>query len=275
MEKSKLRSSRDYRELPEIDAVNPPVELISTLKKSKIAAFFDYDGTLTPIIENPYQAFLSQEMREVLANLAKKILVAIVSGRDKNNLYELINLPDIFYIGNHGFDIKAPENNLSMEIGKDYAIFLQNFLQTINLELQSIPGALIEPKKYSVAIHYRNLKEEDKQKVIEVTQKIITESPKLKLGLGKQVLEALPNIDWDKGKAILWLIKKLNLDHDNIIMLYFGDDLTDENAFQVLPESSVGILVGHHSQKTYADYRIKTPEQVKNFLKKLMQELFN
>lgn len=272
MEKSKSRVSRDYHELPEIDAANPPVELILKLKKSKIAAFFDYDGTLTPIVKNPYQAFLSQEMREVLANLTKKILVAIVSGRDKNNLYELINLPDIFYIGNHGFDIKAPEGNpLSMEIGQDYCIFLQDFLQKISVELQSIPGVLIEPKKYSVAIHYRNLREEDKQKVIEGTQKIIAESPKLKLGFGKQVLEALPNIDWDKGKAILWLITKLNLEHDNVLMLYFGDDLTDENAFRVLPESSVGILVGHHSQKTYADYRIKTPEQVK----KLMQKLFN
>lgn len=53
------------------------------------------------------------------------------------------------------------------------------------------------------------------------------------------VFEYKPKIDWNKGKALVWLLKELGLDnHDDVFTIYIGDDTTDEDAFEVLQETS-------------------------------------
>ena len=110
-------------------------------------------------------------------------------------------------------------------------------------------------------------------KVIQLTEKIIRHYPKLKIGGGKKVLEIRPNIDWGKGNAVDWISDKLNLNQPTVFRIYLGDDITDEDAFRMMPEQGVGILVGHHSQETYADYRLTDPNQVLTFIKKLIETL--
>ena len=48
------------------------------------------------------------------------------------------------------------------------------------------------------------------------------------------VFEIQPKLDWDKGKAVLYLLEALDLDGDNVVPFYFGDDITDEHAFEAL-----------------------------------------
>ena len=76
-------------------------------------------------------------------------------------------------------------------------------------------------------------------------------------------------IDWDKGKAVEFLLQSLGLsDSDNVIPIYIGDDRTDEDAFKVLRERNCGygILVSQLPKETEALYSLRDPSEVKLFV---------
>ena len=69
----------------------------------------------------------------------------------------------------------------------------------------------------------------------QVVEEILADHPdELKVTPGKMVYEIQPNIDWDKGKAVLYLLEALDLDRDDVVPMYLGDDITDEHAFEAL-----------------------------------------
>jgi trehalose-phosphatase len=90
---------------------------------------------------------------------------------------------------------------------------------------------------------------------------------------GKKVYELLPDIDWNKGKAVLWLLDTLGLESRNVLPIYIGDDRTDEDAFRALEERGVAILVSEHPQVTAANYWLNNPEEVERFLAELIARL--
>jgi trehalose-phosphatase len=90
---------------------------------------------------------------------------------------------------------------------------------------------------------------------------------------GKKVYELLPDIDWDKGKAVLWLLENLGLDCANGRPIYVGDDRTDEDAFRALGQRGVGILVSEQPRPTAASYSLKDPAEVGRFLRELVATL--
>jgi alpha,alpha-trehalase len=90
---------------------------------------------------------------------------------------------------------------------------------------------------------------------------------------GKKVYELLPDIDWNKGKAVVWLLETLGLEPGNIRPIYIGDDRTDEDAFRVLKQRGIGILVSEQSQSTAARYSLRDPAEVERFLRALTATL--
>ncbi len=236
----------------------------------KPAVFLDYDGCLTPIVKNPEDAVLSPEMREVLHQLAEVCRVAVVSGRDRANVANLVKLDNVYFAGSHGFDITGPDN-LKTEPGGAAAALpaLDEAEKTLLERLQKVPGALVERKKYAIAVHYRNVAEDQVAFVKQTVDNVIGQHSALKIGLGKKVFELKPNLDWHKGKAVLWLLQELKLDRPDIIPVYIGDDITDEDAFVSLRDRGITILVGEHDEQTAAQYRLESVEEVKDFLKEL------
>src|SRR6266571_596282 len=75
----------------------------------RVAVFLDYDGTLTPIASQPEDAWLADSMRQTLRELAARApVVAILSGRDLDDVRRRVNIDAIVYAGSHGFDIAGP-----------------------------------------------------------------------------------------------------------------------------------------------------------------------
>ncbi len=87
---------------------------------------------------------------------------------------------------------------------------------------------------------------------------------------GKKVFELQPNIEWDKGKAVMWLLEALGLEGETVRPIYIGDDRTDEDAFRALEQHGIGILVSGQSQPTAARYSLKNPSEVERFLRELI-----
>jgi trehalose 6-phosphate phosphatase len=99
---------------------------------------------------------------------------------------------------------------------------------------------------------------------------VLARHPDLRKGYGKKVFELQPRLDWHKGKAVLWLLRVLELDGPEVLPLYIGDDLTDEDAFRALGDRGLSIIVEEGSRPTAASYVLKHPEEVRSFLRHLI-----
>jgi trehalose 6-phosphate phosphatase len=238
------------------------------------AVFLDYDGTLTPIVDRPEDAVISAGMREAVRGLAARCPVCVVSGRDRPVVQQLMGVDDLIVAGSHGFDIWSPAGGeLHREEGEDFRELLEDVEARLQHELGPIEGAFVEPKKSSVAAHYRLVSEDERPRVGQVVEEILADHPgELKVTPGKMVYEVQPNIDWDKGKAVLYLLGALDLDRDDVAPVYLGDDITDEHAFEALSGKGIGVFVGRADdpetagRTTSADYALRTFEEVERFM---------
>ncbi|CAI9753152.1 unnamed protein product [Fraxinus pennsylvanica] len=83
-------------------------EITNASKGKQIVMFLDYDGTLSPIVDDPDRAFMSDAMRATVRKLARYFPTAIVSGRCRDKVYSFVRLAELYYAGSHGMDIKGP-----------------------------------------------------------------------------------------------------------------------------------------------------------------------
>ena len=239
------------------------------------AVFTDYDGVLTPIVERPEDAVISDSMREVLRDLARRCPVCVVSGRDRAVVQELMGIDDLVVAGSHGFDIWSPESGtLEHEAGSGQEGMIEQVTEQLRAAVGGVQGVAIEPKKVSVAAHYRLVADEgDRTRVRQAVEQLLAERPdELKVTPGKLVYELQPKLDRDKGRAVLYLIDALGLDSDDVTPLYLGDDITDEHAFAALKGRGIGIFVGSHDdpervgRATAADFVLDSVAEVERFL---------
>ena len=255
-------------------ALNNSEELEQQLSGKKPAVFLDYDGTLTPIVDRPEDAVISDSMRDAVRGLAERCVVCVVSGRDRPVVQELMGLDNLIVAGSHGFDIWSPDDGkIEIEGGEDFESLIEDVKTRVDGELGDVEGASVEPKKASVAVHYRLASEEGRRKIKATVDAILADNPEeLKMTPGKMVYEIQPKIDWDKGKAVLHLLKTLDLDRDEVEPMYLGDDHTDEHAFEALEGRGIGIFVGDADdpesagRTTAADYILHTVDEVETFL---------
>jgi trehalose 6-phosphate phosphatase len=264
--------ARNIADLPH--ALTHSDELEQRLAGRRPAVFLDYDGTLTPIVDKPEDAIISESMRNTVHDLAQRCPVCVVSGRDRRVVQELMGIDDLIVAGSHGFDIWSPAGGaIQREEGAGFGDLLDGVKKRLREETESIEGALIEPKKTSVAAHYRLVSEEERPTVKEIVDAVLAEHPdELKVTPGKMVYEIQPKLDWDKGKAVLYLLEALDLNRDDVVPIYLGDDITDEDAFEALEGRGIGIFVGHAEdpevggRNTSADYSLHTVQEVERFL---------
>ncbi len=200
---------RPIAELP--NALERESELAARLAGRLPAVFLDYDGTLTPIVDRPDDALISDRMRDAVRRVAARFPVGVVSGRDRRVVQQLMGVDDLIVAGSHGFDIWSPSGGaIQRQEGTEFKALLEEVRERLQRELGSIQGALVEPKSNSVAAHCRLVPEAERHRVGEVVEAVLREHPdELKLTPGKMVYEIQPKIDWDKGKAVLHLLHAL------------------------------------------------------------------
>ncbi|KAK8950792.1 putative trehalose-phosphate phosphatase 6 [Platanthera zijinensis] len=262
-------------------------EIAAAAKGKKIVMFLDYDGTLSPIVDNPDSAFMSEAMRAAVKNVARYFPTAIVSGRCRDKVYSFVQLAELYYAGSHGMDIKGPtkwpKKHRQSRVGAKSVLCqpASAFLPMIN-EIYSvlldktklIPGVMVENNIFCLSVHFRCVEEKRWIVLEEKVRSVLASYPELKLTQGRKVLEIRPTIEWDKGKALEFLLAELGLsDCNDILPVYIGDDRTDEDAFKVLRDrgQGLGILVSKFPKETCATYSLKEPSEVKEFLRRLVE----
>ncbi|KAI8540786.1 hypothetical protein RHMOL_Rhmol08G0012000 [Rhododendron molle] len=224
-------------------------QITKASKGKQIVMFLDYDGTLSPIVEDPDRAFMSDAMRATVRKLARHFPTAIVSGRCRDKVYSFVQLAELYYAGSHGMDIKGPSKGSIYKNGTDHqAVLFQPASEFVPM-IDEVYKALLEKTKFT-----RGAKVEHNKFCLSVHFRCVDE----------KVLEIRPTIKWDKGKALEFLLESLGFANSaDIFPIYIGDDRTDEDAFKVLRErgQGFGILVSKSPKETSASYSLQEPSE--------------
>lgn len=242
-------------------------------KAEQILLFSDYDGTLTPIVSTPNQAFLSPDMKMLLRELAalSGFALAIISGRAVEDIIRLVGIEGIYYAGNHGLEIKGPDITWTSPQALEIASLIGQLARELESSMRHIPGVLIEDKRLTLSVHYRLAPEGSESEVRQILDElVIPRRHRLRVTSGKKVFEVRPLLDWDKGKAVQKLRELLG--RDSPLLFYLGDDVTDEDAFKVLGKNDVGIFVGDPGGSSSASFFLPNTEEVKKFFLLLKKE---
>lgn len=243
---------------------------------NKIILCTDYDGTLVKIKKTPSLAILSKPRFELLKRLAdnSNINLVIVSGRSHNSLNSLVPIKNVTIISNHGFRISSAQFNwIHPGVSKIFNT-MRRVYPILKCELNIFEGVFVEDKEITLTLHYRNVNSNlirgIKTKVNEIIKQY---SKNLKITTGKKILEIRPDIAWNKGLAVNKFLAGNQLEKDKNLIIYIGDDKTDEDAFGILHDKALTIKVGK-SKNTSAGYYLLNVNDVYKLLK-LMETIRN
>ncbi|KHG18855.1 Trehalose-phosphate phosphatase [Gossypium arboreum] len=245
-------------------------QIIDASKGKQIVMFLDYDGTLSPIVEDPDRAFMSKKMRNTVRKLAKCFPTAIVSGRCRDKVYKFVKLAELYYAGSHGLDTKGPEKrsksknervcslvkvmdgeSVLFQPASEFLPMIDEVYKQLVDTTKSTPGAKVENNKFCLSVHFRCVDEKKWSELAQLVRSALTEYPKLRLTQGRKDSLTVPMF----------------------FPVYIRYDRTDEDAFKILRDrgQGFGILVSKFPKETSASYSLQEPDEVMDFLRRLVE----
>jgi trehalose 6-phosphate phosphatase len=206
-----------------------------------LVLLLDFDGTLAPIVDRPELAAMPDATRGALERLMAMpgVEVAVVSGRGLADVRERAAIPGIAYAGNHGMEIHGPGVDRIHPEAAAARPVLERAAAELRDAVSVIPGAFVEDKELTLSVHFRLAPRERLDELHAIIRRVVDPLSGVHLTEGKQVIEVRPNVDWNKGKAVLFLLEQMR-PPAGAPVLYFGDDRTDEDAFRALREAAAG-----------------------------------
>lgn len=209
----------------------------------------DFDGVLSPIINDPAASELPDRVAASLSRLAGALgLLAVISGRPVEFLADRIPIPGVQLLGSYGIEqvrdgVRLIDPNAEKWLGR--VSEASNALRNL---LGAAQGVRVEEKSVSVAVHWRQAPDQAAaaDEVHRATTRIAVETG-LWLESGKLTEELLPPIEVDKGSALVMLLASQNLTS----VAYAGDDVGDIPALRAVHEAGGYALVVDHGRETH------------------------
>lgn len=234
----------------------------------------DVDGTLAPIAPRPEDAAVPPETRRAVASLASRpsVRVALVSGRAAADAREMVGVPGVWVVGNHGAESVAPDG--SRRVDSRVAPFegaIRQARDSLASLLAPVTGSLVEDKRWTLSVHYR-LVDPALVPDLQATVERVAAGLGLRVHQGKMVCEVRPPVEVDKGTAVLELAGVLGALAEGSSLVFMGDDRTDEDAFQILRSHApraVTVRVAEEVATTAAEFVVPSPVAVRSFLEAL------
>jgi trehalose-phosphatase len=230
---------------------------------------------LSPIVSDPSAAALVDGAAEALELVAAACPVAVLTGRDLADIRSRIHTPGLWNAGSHGFELTGPDGTYHQnDAAAEFVPILERAANELRGSLTRIPGVRVEHKRFAVAVHYREVAPEHVGEIVSTTHKLGARDG-LRVTSGRMLVELRPDIDWDKGTTLAWIRDRIDPAGD-LLPIYIGDDLTDEDAFDAVHFDGIGIVVGHDEdgdRKTAAHFALQSPDQVREFIQRGSQWL--
>ncbi len=222
----------------------------------------DYDGTLSPIVDNPDDAKPVRESIIALRALAtlSGTHCAVISGRSLSDLASLSSLDgQIMLVGSHGSEF---DQDFVRTLTNEQVLLRQRVLDEMHRVAAQDERFHIETKPASIAFHYRNVVDDKAEKAVNELLAGAATWDGVRVKSGKKVIE-LAVVHTSKGDCIDALRHRVGA----TAVVYFGDDITDEDAFVRLHGPDVSVKVG--TGESAATFRIHDPTEVARRLARL------
>ncbi|HET7100564.1 MAG TPA: trehalose-phosphatase [Terriglobia bacterium] len=235
-------------------------------KARHIVVFLDFDGTLVRLRRKPGEVFLGAPARRVLRKLAgrRQITLCFISGRQLADLQQRARVEGAVYFGLHGWQ---RSNGQPPDLPGTHK--LRKTMAWVRQQVRDLPGIGVEDKAICFGIHYRNAGKPAVEKARALVQEVMARmGPGYELMVGKKIWEIYPKDMGSKGLAAKDLLRKIP---GRKLVIYAGDDTTDETAFALL-RNGVTIRVGKF-RETKANFFLRSPGEVLMFLEKLEESL--
>ena len=266
------RDTQSTQDQTLLSALAKTQSIFQRLQKELPAIFLDYDGTLTPIVEDPTQAKIDEKTKDALRRLSKHMFVAVISGRGLDDVRKMVGIDELSYAGSHGFEMSGGRGYFDEDNRKQqYLLILKEAEQELEGVASELQGIRVERKPFALAIHYRGAKEREIAEIESRIDRLSERFSQLKKTAGKKIFELRPAVDWDKGKALQAMLGQFHVDRSRITPLYIGDDTTDEDGFRSLGKGGIGILVSDAPRRTSARFILRDPSEVTTFLETLAE----
>ncbi|MEQ1878248.1 MAG: trehalose-phosphatase [Bdellovibrionia bacterium] len=200
------------------------------LKRDPLLAF-DFDGTLAPIVQKRTQARMRSSTRALLKQVSRHFDIAIVTGRGvRDARTKTRGVRGLIFIGNHGAEI-GPRVLVSPSKAREWRRLLSR-------RLREVQGADIEDKKFSLSIHF--IQSRDKGRAERAIREALKELRGCKVVEGKYVFNRVDARAPGKGGALKILMRERKIGH----AIFFGDDVTDEDAFRLSRKKVLSVKIG-------------------------------
>ncbi|MBG6085221.1 trehalose-phosphatase [Zhihengliuella flava] len=227
----------------------------------------DFDGTLAPFAPTPDEARALPGSAAALARLAsgpdgpRRTTTALLSGRHLESLRIVAAPPETtLLVGSHGAErFSAATGELPLTLTPEQESLLERTTASLREIADSHPNAALEHKPSGVVLHVRQCPTAEGARLLEQAKAALHAEAGLTVTEGKAVLEAAV-VRVDKGVGLAWLREQTKAD----VVVFVGDDVTDEHAFATLNAADVGVKVGEGP--TAARFRVGSLEDVTEFL---------
>ncbi len=241
-------------------------------RAKKILILLDYDGTLTPIVDDPEQATIPANILNCLKLLSEnnRAQLAIVSGRGLDDIKRRVPVPATIYSGNHGMQIEGPDLSYLHSIPNDYKNIILTIKDKLLHSFDELKGVFVEDKMVGLSVHYRQV-DPDYSHEVKEQMAIYSQYKFIKIRHDQMTYDIMPDLSWDKGTAIRHILDHLHHASQQVwYPIYIGDGLTDEDAFSVIKEIGLPVRVGA-SEKSDAAFFINDFNEVGIFLQHLLK----
>lgn len=235
----------------------------------QLQLFLDFDGTLAPIVSRPDQATLTASRKTLLRRMAGTpgIRLAIVSGRSLEDLFGRVKLPELWYVGNHGSEIRSPKGKTLRAYSHRDERIAGQLEREILRKLEDLPGLVVENKGPILAVHYRKVAAQRVAAALREVRRIAgLLVPRGVLRDGHKVLEVHVRKLPHKGKAVERILSACPAGTRGVCL---GDDRTDQDAFRAVRRRGVSVHIGKTRRRTRADYFLRNPREVWQALRRL------
>jgi trehalose-phosphatase len=244
--------------------------IAARLKRSRrLLVALDFDGTLAPIVDHPELAVLPARTRRVVGLLSRleDAEVAILSGRPLRDLRRKVGLERVFLAGTAGLETHAPGTEPEVHVPR--ARRLPAALRQRAPEwCRRFPGTWVEDKRLALALHYRQLAPGRRGAFAAGVRRMLAPfREQVVLVRGKMVLELLPDVGWDKARAL----RRWWGSRSGSTLFFLGDDAHDEPAHALARRhGAVSVAVGRTLSR--AEFMLSSSEEVTWFLEWLLSE---
>ncbi|MFC1563054.1 trehalose-phosphatase [candidate division KSB1 bacterium] len=238
----------------------------------KILLGMDHDGTIAEVITTLIESRMTVSMRNTLYSLSQnpRIHLVIISGRTINSLKEVANIKsnNIFYAGNHGFEIEGDKTDYTFE-DKEALEKIKVITEEMDNKFSNVEGLVFEKKIFTTSFIWSTAAPEKQESIRGELLEALQKYQGIRIVEGKKLFNIRPKVNINKGVALETVGRHFYKDEwrNHVTAIYIGDDNSDEDAFKMLGDKDIGVIVNENPPaSTNAKYYAKNVEEIEKFL---------